>query len=150
MHLIFTKLSGLCFFKHQSIIRQESIPNYRKLIMRTILLSFLLTVSGLLQASLLVGQNLKDISVNLTFKNTDLKNVFQKVEETTNIRFTYKSNDLILLNNISYSSKGQSLDIVLDELLENTGLIYEQVNDIVVVKKYINEKENTIRNSNLQ
>ena len=150
MHLIFTKLSGLCFFKHQSIIRQESIPNYRKLIMRTILLSFLLTVSGLLQANLLIGQNLKDISVNLTFKNTDLKNVFQKVEETTNIRFTYKSNDLILLNNISYSSKGQSLDIVLDELLENTGLIYEQVNDIVVVKKYINEKENTIRKSNLQ
>lgn len=143
MHLIFTKCSGLRFSKPKSIIRHESLLNYRKLIMRTIVFSFLLTISGLLHASELSGQNLRNIPVNFNFKNTTLKDAFHKIEESTNIRFAYKSKEVAPFKNVDYNPKGESLDIVLSELLGNTDLIYEQVNEVIVVKKRFDDKEDT-------
>lgn len=152
MHLIFTKCSGLRFFKPKSIIRHESLLNYRKLIMRTIVFSFFLTISGLLQASELSGQNLRNIPVNFSFKNTTLKDAFHKIEESTNIRFTYKSKEVAPFMNVNYNPKGQSLDIVLNELLLGTDLTFEQVNDVVVVvkKQSADKKENLLAETIIQ
>lgn len=150
MHLIFTKCSGLSFYKLKSIIRQESLLNYRKLIMRTIVFSFLLTASSLLQASELSGQNLRNIRVNSSFNNTTLKDAFHKIEESTNIRFTYKSKEIAPFKNVNYNPKGESLDIVLNELLANTDLVYEQVNDAIVVKKQANAISSNILETQTQ
>lgn len=150
MHLIFTKRSGLSFYKLKSIIRQESLLNYRKLIMRTIVFSFLLTVSGLLHANELSGQNLRNIPVNFSFNNTSLKDAFHKIEERTNIRFTYKSKEVAPFKNVNYSPKGESLDIVLNELLGSTNLVYEQVNDVIVVKKQANAISSNILETKAQ
>lgn len=135
MHLNFTKCKELLFSKPKAVFRSSSLRSPRQLIMRTFAFSLLLTLSSLLQASELSGQNLRNIPVSFSLKNTSLKNALHQIEESTNIRFTYKSKEVAPFKNVNYDPKGQSLDVVLNELLTGTDLTYEQVNDVIVVKK---------------
>src|SRR3546814_19503287 len=135
MHLIFTKCSGSCFSKFESYEWPKSLLNYRKLIMRTIVSCLLLSISGLLHANDLSGQDLSKIDVNLTFKNEKLKDAFSEFEKNTSIRFTSKSRDIARYNNVNYNPNEEKLDVVLKTILNNTDLEIKQINDDIVVNK---------------
>jgi TonB-linked SusC/RagA family outer membrane protein len=111
--------------------------NKKILLMKLSAVAVLLTISGLLSARDTHSQDLDKITVSIQLKNATLKHAFRKIESLTHIAFTYKTNDVYGYGNINISSNQISVARLLDELLINTGLQYEQVNANVIIKKSI-------------
>lgn len=139
MHLIFTKCQEIYLF----IALSSGIhcTKYKFVIMRLFYLICFLTLSGVLQANTLVGQDLNKIIVSLELKNTSLKASLKQIERNTRIRFTYKSEDLTDFKSISYRKSNQKLADVLHELFSNTGLTYEQIATNVLIIRKISARE---------
>jgi TonB-linked SusC/RagA family outer membrane protein len=107
----------------------------KALIMRVFILSILLTSSGLLMAGRSDGQDLNKILVSIELKNATLKHALHKIETISKLPFTYKTNDVAGYDNINFSATNISMARLLEEILENTDLQYEQVNTNIVIKK---------------
>lgn len=107
----------------------------KMLLMRAFILGILLTSSGLLSARDGIGQDLDKMTVSIQLKNASLKQALRKVESLTNLPFTYKTNDVAGYHNISYEGTDIPVSRVLDAILRNTGLQYEQVNSNVIIKR---------------
>ncbi|HEY0668492.1 MAG TPA: SusC/RagA family TonB-linked outer membrane protein, partial [Sphingobacteriaceae bacterium] len=103
--------------------------------MRFLFLIGFLTLSGILQANSLAGQDLSKVIVSLQLKNETLRDAFRQIEKKSPVRFTYKSQDVLKYKNISYYQNDQKLTEVLNELLKNTDLTYEVLNNVLVIKK---------------
>lgn len=121
MHLIFTKCREACFIH---------------VIMKLFYLICFLTLSGVLQANTLVGQDLNKVFVSLELKNTSLKETLKQIERTTKIRFTYKSEDIAGFKQITFHKSKQKLVEVLDELFKGSNLTYEEIStNVLIIKK---------------
>ena len=99
-----------------------------------------LVIAGVAQ-----GQDLTKTTVSLQSKNTSLKQTLHSIESQTPFSFTYKTNDIAGYSNISYNYNSVSVAALLDELLRNTGLNYEVVNNNIIIKRSSKdeaEKEN--------
>jgi len=134
MHLIFMK----CQENYLFVIRNPDIvyTKYKYIVMKLFYLIGFLTLSGVLQANTLSGQDLSKIFVSLQLKNTSLKETLRQIERHTKIRFSYKSEDISGLDHITYQKKDQQLDEVLRELLGNTHLTYEEVSpNVLIIRK---------------
>ncbi|WP_235012627.1 SusC/RagA family TonB-linked outer membrane protein [Pedobacter africanus] len=95
-----------------------------------------LTLSGVLQANTLVGQDLNKVFVSLELKNTSLKETLKQIERNTKIRFTYKSEDIAGFKPISFHKSNQKLVEVLDELFKDSNLTYEEIStNVLIIKK---------------
>lgn len=119
------------------------IFTYKFAIMKLFYLICFLTLSGVLQANTLAGQDLNKIIVSLELKNSSLKETLKQIERHTKIRFTYKSEDIRSFKHITYHKNNQKLDQLLQELLNESGLTYEAVNENVLIIKKIQEDRNT-------
>src|SRR5690349_16155644 len=104
----------------------------KALIMRLFILSILLTSSGILMARRSDGQDLNKILVSIELKNATLKHALHKIETLSKLPFTYKTNDVAGYENITYHATNIPVARLLEELLENTDLQYEQVNSNIV------------------
>src|SRR5690606_34558472 len=141
MHLNGKKHCNLHIIK--GLIKTRRLPvlmapfNKKILLMKLSAVAVLLTISGLLTARNSHSQNLDKITVSIQLKDATLKHAFRKIESLTHIAFTYKTNDVSGYGNINISSNQITIARLLDELLLNTGLQYEQVNDNVIIKKGI-------------
>jgi TonB-linked SusC/RagA family outer membrane protein len=107
----------------------------KRLIMRVSLLAICLTISGLLMAGSSDGQDLNKILVSIDLKNATLKSALRKIESLARLPFTYKTNDVARYSNINYQATDIPVAKLLDELLQNTDLQYEQVNANIVIRK---------------
>ncbi|MDR6783250.1 SusC/RagA family TonB-linked outer membrane protein [Pedobacter africanus] len=95
-----------------------------------------LTLSGVLQANTLVGQDLNKVFVSLELKNTSLKETLKQIERNTKIRFTYKSEDIAGFKQINFHKSNQKLVEVLDELFKGSNLTYEEIStNVLIIKK---------------
>ena len=103
--------------------------------MRTYLLMLLLTVSLFLTARETRGQELDKVIISLNVKEATLKQVLNKIEKQTAFYFTYLTSEIKQVKTITYNKENISLAKVLDELLVNTGLSYEQVDKNILIKR---------------
>lgn len=108
--------------------------------MRVFILAVLLSLSGLLMAGHGIGQDLDKIRISVNFKNSSLKNALHKIEGLTRIPFTYKTNDVARYDNVNYKAVEISVAKLLDDLLKDTDLRFEQVNSNIVIKKITSNK----------
>ena len=103
--------------------------------MKVSLLSLLLTGSQLLMAHSSKSQDLDKVLVSIHLKNTSLKTAFHRLESLTNFSFTYRTDDIVSYRNISLEKVNTPLSELLTQLLQNTGLRYEQVNTHIIIKR---------------
>jgi hypothetical protein len=114
----------------------------KALLMRISILAILLTISGLLMARSGTGQDLNKIIISLDLKNASLKAAIKKIESLTQLSFTYRTADVAAVDHINYQVSNTPVTRILDDLLQHTGLRYNQVNGSIIIKK-IKTKEQT-------
>src|SRR5436190_5960875 len=125
--------AALCFATRLSAFCK--LLKSKELLMRVSILAILLSLSGLLMAGKGIGQDLDKIRVSVNFKNSSLKNALHKIEGLTHIPFTYKTNDVAPYDNVNYKATEIPVNKLLDDLLKNTDLRFEQVNSNIIIKK---------------
>ncbi|HTI08567.1 MAG TPA: SusC/RagA family TonB-linked outer membrane protein [Puia sp.] len=103
--------------------------------MKSSLLPLLLTACFLLAGRVSNGQDLSKIEISIHLKNTTLKKAFHEMEGLSAISFTYKTDDIAGYKNINLQEEHISLSDLLNILLKNTDLQYEQVNANIIIKK---------------
>ncbi|MEO6734535.1 MAG: TonB-dependent receptor [Ferruginibacter sp.] len=108
---------------------------FRSLFMRLLLLSFLLTINFLLFAGKTVSQDLDKMLMSIDLKEMSLKQVFAKIEKQTDFKFTYISSDIKQFKSLTYHKQNISLAKLLNELLANTGLTYEQLGQNILIRQ---------------
>ena len=106
-----------------------------RLLMRMSLLITFLTINLLLAAKETRSQDLDKVIISLNVKDATLKQVFNKIEKQTAFHFTYLTGDIKQVKMITYSQENVSLAKVLSELLQHTGLSYEQVDKNILIKQ---------------
>ena len=114
----------------------------KTLLMRVSFLSIFLTLSAFLMARDGNSQDLNQMTVSIQLKNSTLKHALRKIESLTKLAFTYKTNDVVGYNSITYDGTNIPVAKLLGELLRNTDLNYEQVNSNIIIKKIKNEQLN--------
>lgn len=127
--------AAACFVKSLRACRLGQTLTTKPFIMRVIILALFLSVSGLLLAEDSRSQDLDKVLVSVQFRNVTLKSALRKIEGLTKLPFAYKTNDVAPYDNISYEANGASLSKVLNDILRQTDLRYEQVNTNIVIKK---------------
>jgi TonB-linked SusC/RagA family outer membrane protein len=121
---------------HVSCLHPHALLSKNKgLIMRAFFLGILLVSGGLLVARDSSGQDLDKMTLSIQLKNVSLKHALRKIETLTNLPFTYKTNDIVGYNNINFQGTDIPVSHVLEALLRNTGLEYEQVSSNIIIKK---------------
>jgi TonB-linked SusC/RagA family outer membrane protein len=102
-------------------------------------------LSGLLFARQSNGQILDKMLVSVHFKNETLRNALQEIGKMTRLSFTYKTREIAPYGNINYEADNLPLTTVLDNILKNTALKYEQVQSNIIIRKEINVRvENAV------
>ena len=112
-----------------------SLLRNKALIMKVSILAILLTFSGLLMARSGSGQDLNKIMVSVELKDVTLKQAFKKIESITQLAFTYRTVDVAAFDHINYQAANVSVTRILEDLLQHTGLRYDQVNSNIIIKK---------------
>jgi TonB-linked SusC/RagA family outer membrane protein len=101
--------------------------------MRIFLLSALLTFNLMLLGKDSNSQTLDKVIISLNVKDVTLKQVFNKIEKQTSFHFTYRSDDVRRIKAITYTQDKVSLAKALDDLLQNTGLRYEEMDKNILI-----------------
>lgn len=114
----------------------------RSLLMKISSLAILLTWFATVIAASSTAQNLAKIKVSLPSGNVSLKDALKQLEKQTNIRFTYVSSDVNKYKQSYIGSNSENVALILDNLLENTDLEYQQVGKTVIIKKRISHSGN--------
>ena len=70
---------------------------------------------------------------SITFQNEKLSSVLLKLSETGNLNFSYDANDPVYNKRISYASKGESIQQILDNILSNIGLTHKLIGKQTVI-----------------
>jgi len=107
----------------------------KALLMRISALAILLSISGMMLAADLRGQDLDKVVISIELKDVTLKRALQKIESAAKISFTYKTDDVAGFSNINYSAAALPVSRILNSLLMERGLMYEQVNTNIIIKK---------------
>jgi len=124
-----------------------------RLCMRMFLLSALLGLNLLLLARESRSQELDKVIISFNVKDATLKQAFTKIEKQTAFHFTYLTGEIKHFKSITYNRENISLAKLLSDLLENTGLLYEQVDKNILIKRkgetigIISEEKNIAENT---
>ena len=79
------------------------------------------------------GQELKDIRVSMELRNEPLRFAFSMIEKQTDFRFAYSRQQVDAYGSISLARGNYTVDKALQLLLNNTRLLYKQVNNKIVI-----------------
>lgn len=125
--------------------------NMKKNILRVLKMTAFYTFLGVLLQALLVnimiasspaeGQNLRDIKLSMKAVNVTLEDAFNIVSSKTNFVFTYSKEDLPLKSNVVISVEDESLYHILEMLAVDYNLVFNRINNHIVVKKNYNGDE---------
>ena len=106
-----------------------------RLFMKISLLALLFSCFATFAAFSSSAQNLREIKASLSEETTSLKEALRQLQQQTKFRFTYLSSDVNPLKAVHVSKKSNNLASLLDDLLANTDLQYQQVGQSIVIKK---------------
>src|SRR5688572_29486232 len=89
----------------------------------------------LLHTQQLRSQDLNRMIITIELKNATLTEALNRIESLTALKFNYRSGDLAGVNGITYKQQQVPVKKVLNDLLQNTPLQYEQVQNYILIKK---------------
>ncbi|MFT5764942.1 MAG: hypothetical protein ACI8X3_002376 [Saprospiraceae bacterium] len=82
------------------------------------------------------GQNVNmDQSVDLNYRNVRLEDALLGISETYNIHFSYSKHYIPIDQRVNIKVAQQPLSFALDELFEETEVVYASIGDQIVLKK---------------
>lgn len=81
------------------------------------------------------GQNLKNIKLNVNVTNVTLEQAFKVIEQETNLTFGYVKEDIPLDSRVTLKLESESLQTILEGLARDYSLVFNRINDHIVVKK---------------
>jgi hypothetical protein len=100
------------------------------------IISILLLVScALLSTNRIHAQDIDKVTISIELNNITLNEALATIAKLTPFKFTYKTADIAGIRNIRYQQQHVTVKKVLDDLLSNNGLQYEQVQNYILVKK---------------
>ena len=107
---------------------------YKQIIMRCTLLLTLCSVAvSMVTAEEVMSQTNKETGINLTLTNESVVFVINAISEETGYDFFYNANTISKLGKITVQVKSATLQQVLGEITQQTGLEFHKVNDTYVV-----------------
>lgn len=103
--------------------------------MKRIIPILLLVSCALLSTNRIHAQDIDKVTISIELNNVTLKEALATIAKLTPFKFTYKTADIAGIRNIRYQQQHVTVKKVLDDLLSNNGLQYEQVQTYILVKK---------------
>lgn len=79
--------------------------------------------------------NFQEVKISLEFKNAKLEDVFKSIQKQCDYRFLYNNELLQGIIPINISVKNETLEQVLTKCLNNTGLVFELKDKVVLIKE---------------
>lgn len=101
-----------------------------------LLLVIFFTVSSL-TASPGSAQTLSDVKVSIEINKGTLRSAFSQIEKQTDFRFAYRNELISAFKSLSVGKETRSVKSILDELLQETGLSYKQLNNSIIIFKEV-------------
>lgn len=114
------------------LCRFDCTPFYNKSFARTYAFCLTFTLILFALAPLNAQSEVQGNSTEI-FNNEKLSVVLIKLSESRNLNFSYDANDPVYNEVITYSSEGIDTEIMLEEILSNTGLEYKQIGNQIVL-----------------
>ena len=102
----------------------------KKVIPVMVFLGSLLFVTDSVQA-----QEVSTVIISIELKNASLEDAFSKIESRTPFKFNYKTSDIAGVKGIHYKQHKVTVKKVLTDILTNTSLQFEQVQNYILIKK---------------
>ncbi len=103
--------------------------------MKISLLAIVFTAVTTLVAYSSAAQHLREVKAALPTGTVSLRDALKQLEKQTDIRFSYRTGDISAFNRVAVDGSGANVADILDNLLAQTGLRYEQVGNAVILKK---------------
>jgi hypothetical protein len=103
--------------------------------MKRIITVWILISCGFLQTERLQAQDISRMIIDIDLKNASLTEAFTKIEKLTTLKFNYRTADVAEVKSISYQQRQVSVKKVLTDILSNTQLQYEQIQQYILIKK---------------
>lgn len=97
-----------------------------------VMLTLLLSLTGILQANEVKSQNLKEVNVTLNLTRATLEQVFNEIKKQSDFTFTY-SEQIGLTAPVTISVKNLPLDETLKKITDTEGVRFTQVNRMIKV-----------------
>jgi hypothetical protein len=94
--------------------------------------------SMLLPVRNLYAQDISKVVISIELKNATLDEAFAKIQSLTPFKFNYKTADVAGIKGISYQQHQVPVKKVVTDLLANTSLQYEQVQQYILITKIKN------------
>lgn len=120
------------------------VQRYQKQIRFVMRVSFfnmiLLSMSLLIKANGVTGQNIDEIYVTIEARNESLKVFLGRITEKTGLQISYLSKQVEPYNNINLTLEERSVKETLDLVLRGTSLSYKQANNYVYIEKTVAEE----------
>src|SRR3989339_958657 len=90
------------------------------------------------------GQNLRDIKVTVKAVDVTLEQALQIIEEKKNFKFFYVKEEIPLNEKATVIVDDESLYNILEVFAKDYGLIFNRINDQIVIKKNQGQTENLV------
>src|SRR5688500_8464279 len=89
----------------------------------------------LLKALRVDAQDINKITLQIELKGATMGEAFTRIEKLTPFKFNYKSADIAGISGIWYKQQHITVKKLLDDLLSNTSLQYEIIQNYILIKK---------------
>ena len=94
----------------------------------------------LLAASPMEGQNLKDVKVSISLNNVSFEQALLQIEKSTDFKFFYVKEDIPINEKVTLDVTSESLYEVLKGLASQYSLMFQRINNQIVIKKSTNHE----------
>lgn len=102
---------------------------------------FLLLFVGQLNAGTFAQNRLLDIDV----KNASLRDVFEQIKQKSGISFMFSNDDVKQVGRKSIQMKNADVEAILNKCLEGTGLTYELMDNVAIIRKIKSFEKDSVK-----
>jgi TonB-linked SusC/RagA family outer membrane protein len=118
--------------------RRKLLIQFKKRLPYCMRVSFFLILISLCSIQLISardvrGQDINKVFISLELKNEPLVTALEKIQKLTPFTFAYNKREIKRVNNLNLAYNGRSVHTILEALLRNTTLQYEQVGNTIVI-----------------
>lgn len=103
-----------------------------------------LACSGVVMATESKGQGVLDRKISLVITNKEMQVAFSEIERVAGIRFVYSPEVIPVHNEVSIRAQDDTLGEVLRRLLAPYGIVFEAIEDQVVLRKRTRTRTNSV------
>lgn len=119
-------------------LKMAAFYSFLGLLLQGVLLNVLIT------AAPTDAQNLRKVKLSVNVANVTLEQALQTIEQKTNFKFFYVKEEIPLNASATVIVEDESLYSILEVFAKDYGLIFNRINDQIVVKKNVTKAETII------